>query len=91
MVRATGAQFGQTTSVLAVYETQDRGVILNGADKAFLLAHLPAQPRQQLGKHLAAHLLRQRGVFLAAKGFLVAALLPVGLFNMRRGLLDEIK
>ncbi len=61
------------------------------ADKSFLLAHLPAQPWQQLGKHLAAHLLRQRGVFLAAEGFLVAALFPVGLFNVCGSLFNEVE
>ena len=91
VVRTTGAQFGQSSGVFAIHKTQDGGVVLDGADEALLLAHLAAQPREQLGEHFAAHLLGQRGVFLSAKGFLVAALFLVGFLDVRRSLFNEVE
>ena len=46
MVRTTCAQFREAAGIFTVHKTQNRGVVLNGADEAFLLAHLSAQPWQ---------------------------------------------
>ena len=85
MVRATGAELGQPRGVDAVDEAEDRRVGLHGADEPLLLAHLPAQPRQDRGQRRVPLLFGQRLILRAAEGLVSL----VVLLDVAGGLLDQ--
>ena len=55
----------------------DTFVILDGGNKALLLAHLTAQPGEQAGEDLVTQILRQRRMDLPTEGGDIPAFLRV--------------
>ena len=91
MVGAARAEFGEAGGVLRVHEAQDLGVVLHGADEAFLAGNLAAQPREDAGEDGAAPGLVEGLVLRAPEGGGVAALRGVLRLDVGGGLLDEVE
>ncbi len=87
VVGAGGAELGEARGVVAVDELERGFVVLDGGDKALLLADLAAQPREQVDEEFAALGAVECLVLRAAEG----ALALVVLGEVARGFLDEIE
>ena len=89
MVRAGGAELGETRGVLRIDETEDLLVVLDRADEALLLGDLAAEPGQDGGEGRMALLGVEGLVERAAEGLGVAAFGLVLGFDIGAGLLDH--
>src|SRR5438105_15900346 len=89
MVRAASPQFRQTSRIVRVDKAQDLFVVLDGPDKAFLLADLATQPGQDFCKSLMSPRFVQRLVFLAPESVSVPAFLLVSGLDVFGGFLNQ--
>ena len=89
MVRAGGAELGETRGILRVDEAEDLFVVLDRADETLLLGDLATEPRQD-GREGRVTLLGVEGLVEgAAEDLGVAALGLVLGFDVGAGLLDH--